>query len=121
MKASGLVSANYSTSAATYGLHNLRNHVCCMNMYGLPWWNWLLQAIGITFAYIGAELNSRLDVRGFFLWMAANVVLFVVHVASGLVLLSVLDLIYVRLNIRAIRRWTAARKTVIRCLDDVQN
>lgn len=83
-----------------------------MNMSGLPWWNWLLQAIGITLAYLGAELNSRLDVRGFFLWMAANLVLFMVHVTSGLVLLSILDLIYIRLNIRALQRWAEARKTV---------
>jgi hypothetical protein len=81
-----------------------------MNIYGLPWWNWVLQASGMALAYLGAELNSRLDARGFRSWIAANIALFVLHLISGLVLLGILDLLYIRLNVRAIQRWSAAQK-----------
>jgi nicotinamide riboside transporter PnuC len=80
-----------------------------MNYQGHPWWSWLLQGIGVVLAYSGAELNSRLNVRGFSLWIAANVALFLVHVTSGLALLSILDVIYIRLNVRAIQRWKTTR------------
>ena len=81
-----------------------------MNIHGLPWWIWLLQAIGMALAYLGAELNSRLDARGFRVWIAANIALFVLHIISGLMLLGILDLLYIRLNARAIQRWHAAPK-----------
>ena len=77
--------------------------------HGLPWWNWVLQASGMALAYLGAELNSRLDAKGFRVWIAANIVLFVLHLISGLLLLGILDLLYIRLNVRAIQRWTAAQ------------
>jgi hypothetical protein len=81
-----------------------------MSIHGLPWWNYLLQASGMALAYLGAELNSRLDARGFRVWIAANMALFVLHLISGLVLLGILDLLYLRLNVRAIQRWHAAQK-----------
>lgn len=81
-----------------------------MNLHGLPWWNWLLQGVGVALAYLGAELNSRLDIRGFRVWIAANIALFILHVTSGLAILAVLDVIYIRLNVRAIHRWVAVRK-----------
>lgn len=62
----------------------------------------------MNLAYVGAELNSRLDIRGFKVWIAANIALFILHVASGLAILAALDLIYIRLNVRSIRRWLAA-------------
>ena len=79
-----------------------------MSTHGLPWWNWVIQAIGMALSYIGAELNSRLDARGFRAWIAANMALFVLHLISGLVLLGILDLLYIRLNVRAIQRWNVA-------------
>lgn len=81
-----------------------------MSLHDLPWWNWLLQGVGVVLAYVGAELNSRLDIRGFKVWIAANIALFILHVTSGLAILATLDLIYVRLNIRSIQRWGAGRK-----------
>ena len=81
-----------------------------MSIHGLPWWNYVLQASGMALAYLGAELNSRLDARGFRAWIAANIALLVLHFISGLVLLGILDLLYIRLNVRAIRRWNAAQK-----------
>ena len=81
-----------------------------MSIHGLPWWNYLLQASGMALAYLGAELNSRLDSRGFRVWIAANIALFVLHLISGLVLLGILDLLYIRLNVRAVQRWNAAQK-----------
>jgi hypothetical protein len=81
-----------------------------MSVHGLPWRNWLLQASGMTLAYLGAELNSRLNARGVHAWIAANIALFVLHLLSGLVLLGILDLLYIRLNVRALQRWTAAQK-----------
>jgi hypothetical protein len=80
-----------------------------MSTHGLPAWNWALQCVGIVCAYVGAELNSRLDVRGFHLWLFANVALFVVHTWSGLWVLYLLDLAYCRLNPRAIKRWRTDR------------
>ncbi len=71
----------------------------------LPWWNWSLQLLGLVSSYIGAELNARRQVQGFYVWLLANVALFVVHVASGLWALAVLDLAYFRINIRGIRHW----------------
>jgi hypothetical protein len=78
-------------------------------MSGHPWWSWVLQGTGLVLAYAGAELNSRLNATGFRLWIAANAALFLVHVTSGLPLLAILDVIYIRLNFRAIQRWTTAR------------
>ena len=78
-----------------------------MNLH-LPWWNWLLQGIALGLAYVGAELNSRLDIRGFGVWIAANITLCALHVASGLAILAALDLIFLQLNVRSIRRWLAA-------------
>ena len=80
-----------------------------MNFQGHPWWNWVLQVVSLVFSYAGAELNSRLDVKGFRVWIAANVAWFLVHVTSGLALLCLLDVIYIRLNIRAIQRWHTAQ------------
>ena len=76
-----------------------------MEFYGVPWWNWLLQAIGLVSSYAGAELNSRLDFRGFYIWIFSNIVLFVLHATSALWLLCLLDVGYLRLNLRGILHW----------------
>jgi hypothetical protein len=55
-----------------------------MNVRDLPWGNWGLQAAGVVSSYVGAELNSRLDIRGFRIWLFSNVLLFVLHALSGL-------------------------------------
>ena len=72
----------------------------------VPLWNWALQAVGLTTAYIGAELNARQRVEGFYVWLASNVVLGVLHAATGLWLLLVLDLLFMRVNIIGMRRWS---------------
>lgn len=83
-----------------------------MNLHGLPWWDWLLQGVAVVLAYGGAEMNSRLDIRGFKVWVAANIALFILHVTSGLAILAILDVMYLRLNVRSIQRWRAAREPV---------
>jgi len=76
-----------------------------MEFHGLPWWNWTLQGIGVVASYVGAELNARLDIRGFYVWLFSNVVLFALHAASGLWLLCILDAGYFRLNILGPMHW----------------
>ena len=71
----------------------------------LPWWNWALQIVGLVSSYVGAELNARMRVQGFHVWLLANVVLFVVHVSSGLWALALLDMAYFRINVKGIRHW----------------
>lgn len=71
----------------------------------LPWWNWALQAVGLVASYVGAELNARLRVEGFHVWLVANVALFVVHVSSGLWALALLDVLYLRINFLGMRKW----------------
>ena len=71
----------------------------------LPWWNWALQTLGLVTSYGGAELNSRMDIRGFYVWMFSNIVLFVLHATFGLWVLCVLDLAYFRVNVRGIAHW----------------
>ena len=78
-----------------------------MSLPPLPWWNWVLQGIGFVCAYIGAEANTRLDIRGFYCWLVANFVLLTVHALTGLWLLCALDVAYCRLNLRGIARWKA--------------
>ena len=78
---------------------------------GLPAWNWLLQAAGVVLAYSGAELNARKSVRGFQLWIASNVLLAGVHAATGLWLLLVLDLLFLRVNVLGWYRWRQGDKS----------
>lgn len=72
---------------------------------GTPLWNWALQAIGVLTAYIGAELNARGKIAGFPVWMVSNLVLAIIHIVSGLWLLFVLDLLFLRVNFVGLRRW----------------
>jgi nicotinamide riboside transporter PnuC len=75
-------------------------------LLAVPAWNWTLQAIGVVFAYLGAEFNARLRIEGFFLWLASNVALAVLHALTGLWLLLVLDVLFFRVNLIGIRRWS---------------
>lgn len=78
---------------------------------GVPWWNWTLQALGLVTSYIGAELNARQKVEGFYLWIFGNIALGALHLVTGLWLLLVLDLLYLRVNIMGIGRWRQLSKT----------
>jgi len=80
------------------------------SLQAVPAWSWVLQGIGLVTAYLGAELNARLRIEGFQLWIASNVVLGVLHAASGLWLLLVLDLLFLRVNVRGIRNWNGSTK-----------
>lgn len=71
----------------------------------VPAWNWALQAVGLATAYVGAELNARRRIEGFHVWLASNVALAVLHAASHLWLLLVLDLLFLRVNLMGISRW----------------
>lgn len=78
-----------------------------MQFQAAPWWVWMLQCAGVATSYVGADLNSRMRVAGFVWWGLSNVVLFVVHVYAGLYVLTVLDVLFLRLNIRGFRHWQA--------------
>ena len=80
-----------------------------MNIHGLSGWNWALQCVGSVCSYVGAEFNSKLHVRGFYLWLLANVALCIVHAWSGLWVLCLLDLAYCRVNLLGIKRWQTQR------------
>lgn len=73
--------------------------------HSVPWWSWLLQGIGVVASYVGAELNARLRIEGFYVWFIANSALFVVHAASGLWALALLDVLYFRINMTGVRKW----------------
>lgn len=72
---------------------------------GTPLWNWLLQAIGLASSYAGAELNARMKVSGFYIWIGSNVCLGILHATSGLWGLLVLDLLFFKVNCQGIARW----------------
>ena len=74
----------------------------------VPLWNWALQAVGLATAYVGAELNARQWIEGFHIWLASNLALGILHAATGLWLLLVLDLLFLRVNILGIRSWASA-------------
>jgi nicotinamide riboside transporter PnuC len=72
----------------------------------VPAWNWALQGVGLVTAYVGAELNARMRLSGFYLWLVSNVVLAVLHGLAGLWLLLVLDGLFFRVNVLGIVRWS---------------
>lgn len=74
-------------------------------VHGLPLWNWALQVAGLVLAYSGAELNARQSPRGFQLWIGSNLVLGAVHLVTGLWILLVLDLLFLRVNVLGLARW----------------
>jgi nicotinamide riboside transporter PnuC len=76
----------------------------------VPAWSWALQAVGLATAYVGAELNARQRVEGFHVWLASNVALAVLHAGSQLWLLLVLDLLFLRVNVLGIRRWSREKR-----------
>ncbi len=80
-------------------------HAIVLAAAGVPWWSWVLQAIGVAASYVGAELNARMRIEGFYVWLVANAVLLVVHVSSGLWELALLDVLYFRINLVGIRHW----------------
>jgi nicotinamide riboside transporter PnuC len=73
----------------------------------VPAWNWALQGVGLLTAYVGAELNTRMKISGFYVWLVSNVTLAALHAATSLWLLLVLDLLFFRVNLMGIRRWRA--------------
>jgi hypothetical protein len=77
----------------------------------VPLWNWALQAVGLETAYVGAELNARQRIGGFHVWLASNVALGVLHAATGLWLLFILGLLFMRVNIIGMQRWSGRSAT----------
>jgi hypothetical protein len=82
-----------------------------MVFLNLPWWDWLLQTIGVILSYTGAEMNARMDISSLYVWRLANVTLFILHAVSGLWLLCVLYVAYFRLSFIAVKKWKATRLT----------
>jgi len=72
---------------------------------GVSIWSWIFQFFGIVLSLIAAELNAKLDVRCFFLWILGGSMMIGVHVISGLWLLLVMDFLYLNINYRGLRRW----------------
>lgn len=79
-------------------------------LLAVPSWSWALQAIGLATAYAGAELNARRRVEGFHVWLASNVALAILHAASSLWLLLLLDLLFFRVNVIGIRKWRSLER-----------
>lgn len=79
------------------------------SILAVPAWNWALQAAGLVTAYVGAELNARMKISGFVVWLASNVTLALLHAATGLWLLLVLDVLFFRVNLIGIRVWAKDR------------
>jgi hypothetical protein len=75
----------------------------------VPPWNWALQIVGMLTAYAGAELNARLKVSGFYIWMFSNVTLAALHAATGLWILLLLDVLFFRVNVIGVMRWKRNR------------
>lgn len=71
----------------------------------VPLWNWSLQVLGLLTAYVGAELNARRRIEGFYLWLASNIVLGALHALTDLWVLLILDLLFFRVNALAVVRW----------------
>jgi hypothetical protein len=72
-------------------------------MLAVPAWNWGLQGLGVVTGYVGAELNARMRIEGFFLWLVSNVALGLLHAFTGQWLLLVLDVLFFRVNLVGIR------------------
>ena len=80
-------------------------HLPLPNIPDFPWWNWALQCLGVVTAYWGAELNARMNIRGFQLWIVSNIALLGLHAATGMWVLCALDVAFFRINARGIRQW----------------
>lgn len=76
-----------------------------LELGGTPLWNWFLQALGLASSYAGAELNARMKVSGFYIWIGSNICLGILHAASGLWGLLLLDLLFFKVNCQGIARW----------------
>jgi len=72
----------------------------------VPVWNWGLQLVGLVASYVGAELNARMRVSCFYLWTLSAVALGMLHAASGLWLLLLLDVLFLRVNALGVVRWS---------------
>lgn len=71
----------------------------------VPAWSWCLQFISLISQFVGAELNARRKIVGFYILMFANITLIIIHFTSSLWVLLILDLLYLRINIRGVRHW----------------
>ena len=71
----------------------------------VPLWNWALQGSGLCTAYIGAELNARRRRSGFAIWIVSNAILAALHATTGMWLLLLLDLLFLRVNVMGLRCW----------------
>jgi len=79
------------------------------NFEGVPAWSWALQVVAVITQFLGAELNARLKISGFYILMIANLTLFVIHITAGLWLILILDVLYFRINIKGLRTWGAKK------------
>lgn len=77
--------------------------------HGITWWVWMLQFFGVVLSLIAADMNSRMNIYCFYLWSAAGLMMLVVHVTADLWLLIVMDILYLNINYRAIKRWSVHR------------
>jgi nicotinamide riboside transporter PnuC len=75
----------------------------------LPAWNWALQGIGLVSSYVGAELNARMRISGFSVWLVSNVALALLNALTGQWLLVVLYALFSRVCVNGICRWARDR------------
>jgi hypothetical protein len=71
----------------------------------LPAWNWALQLIGLVTSYCGAELNARMRISGFYVWLVSNATLALLNILTGQWLLVLLYILFCRVSAGGIIRW----------------
>lgn len=76
-----------------------------VQFYGVSVWSWMLQFFGMVLSLVAADLNARLNVKCFFLWILGGSMMIGVHIMSGLWLLLIMDFIYLNINYRGLKRW----------------
>jgi len=62
---------------------------------------WIISGISI----IGAILNSKKDIRGFYFWIVANVAWVIIDFMKGIPAQSILFIIYTGITIFGIYQW----------------
>lgn len=75
------------------------------DIHGTPVWNWALQLLAFGTAYRGAQLNSKMKISGFYVWMVSNVALGILNAYAGLWLLFVLAVLFFRINVLGTLHW----------------
>jgi len=72
----------------------------------MPWWTWLITAGSL----LGAVLNARKSIKGFYIWVGANVAWVIYDFSIGEMSQAVLFLAYTGITIYGIMQWRKSDK-----------